>query len=111
MTASLRKAMLIPVILATLALSLELGGCGGDGGFVFIAVNTGFVVSADACDGEFSMRNDGGLTLIVVIGSGTSIFLPNGTVGTCANIRPGTHASVRGPTQNGRVTANQVQLQ
>jgi hypothetical protein len=89
---------------------LMLDGCGGNGGFVLILVNTGFVVSSGACDGSFDMRSDGGLTLLVVIGSGTPIFLADGTLGTCANIRPGSQVSVRGPTQNGRVTANQVQL-
>ena len=98
------------VFLAIALLCLLLGGCGNDG-FVFIAVNTGFVVSNGASAGQFNMRNDGGLTLIVVIGSGTPIFLPNGTLGTCSNIQPGTQVSVRGPTQNGRVTASQVHLQ
>ena len=96
--------------LSIVLLCLVCGGCGGDDGFIFIAVNTGFVVSNGACDGEFNMRNNGGLLLIVVIGSGTPVFLPNGTLGSCANILPGSPVSVRGPTQNGRVTANQVQL-
>lgn len=93
-----------------LLLGLVLGGCGSDG-FVFIAVNTGFVVSDSACDGQFNMRNSGGLLLVVVIGSGTPILLPNGIAGTCANITPGSQVKVRGPTENGRVTANQVQLE
>jgi hypothetical protein len=105
-----RKAPLTHAFLAALLLGLSLGGCGSDG-FVFIAVNTGFVVSNGACDGQFDMRNDGGLTLVVVIGSGTSIFLPNGTPGTCANIHSGARASVSGATENGRVTAKQVHLQ
>jgi|SRR5579862_7602347 len=87
-----------------------IGGCGSDG-FVFIAVNTGFVVSGDACDGQFNMRNNGGLTLLVVVGSGTPILLPSGVVGTCADITSGSQVSVRGPTQNGRVNATQVQLE
>jgi len=95
--------------LAIALLCLLLGSCGSNG-FVFIAINTGFAVSAGACDGQFNMRNDGGLTLLVVIGSGTPIFLPNGALGSCADIQPGTPISVRGPTQNGRVTASQVQL-
>jgi len=100
----------IKAFLAMVVLSLTLGGCGNDG-FIFIAINTGFVVSDSACDGQFNMRNEGGLLLVVVIGSGTPILLPNGIVGNCANIMPGSRVTVRGPTENGRVTANQVQLQ
>ena len=70
--------------LTILLLGLLLGGCGNDG-FIFIAVNTGFVVSNGACDGQFNMRNDGGLTILVVIGSGTAIFLSNGAPGTCGH--------------------------
>ena len=98
------------VLLALLLLSLSLGGC-GDSGFIFIAINSGVVLSNGACGGEFNMRNDGGLLLIVVIGNDTSILLANGAPGSCANIQPGTQASVRGPTKSGRVTASQVQLQ
>lgn len=110
MTATLRTALSTHTFLAALLVCVVLGGC-GNGGVVFIAVNTGFVLSTGACAGEFNMQNSGGLTLIVVIGSGTSVFLPNGAIGSCADILPGSQVSVRGPTKNGRVTASQVHLQ
>ncbi len=107
---TVRKRSAMSISVAILVLSLLVGGCGSDG-FVFIAVNTGFVTSGIACDGQFNMVNGSGLTLVVVIGSGTPVLLPSGIVGSCSDITSGSRVSVRGPTQNGRVTANQVQLQ
>ena len=97
------------VFLSILALCLTLG-C-GDEGVIIVIVNTGVVVSDDACDGQFNIHNDDGLLLVVVIGSDTPVFLPNGVPGTCANIQFGARASVSGPIHNGRVTASQVQLE
>ena len=98
----------LTVALALFALPCFASGC--DDGWVFISVNSGFVVSGGACDGTFTMRSDGGLLLLVVVGSGTPIFLPGGGEGTCHDIVEGTRASVRGPTQNDTVTANRIEL-
>ena len=97
--------------LAVLLCCLLLAGCGGT---VIISVNSGLVLADAACHnggGQFDMRNDSGLLLLVVIGEGTVVFLSSGATGSCANIHAGARARVSGNTKNGQINANQVQLQ
>lgn len=86
-------------------------GCGD--GVIIIAVNTG-TVSDPFCGsgtGHFDLQSQGGLVLLVVINSDTTIIAANGGVGRCTDLTPGAHVQVRGPQQGAQITAQSVRVQ
>jgi len=94
-----------------LLFALAIAGCGD--GVVIISTNLGIVAADASCQnngGEFNLRNDQGLFVLVVLNSNSTIVLANGTAGTCTDLTAGAHASVRGAESNGQITARQVSL-
>ena len=95
------------------ACALSLAACGSDGGFV-VFVNFGSITgdaASDGPNGQFPFEESGGLVVIVVVSDDTNILLASGAPGTCADLRAGHDAEVRGNEENGRVHARQVALQ
>jgi hypothetical protein len=89
-----------------------VAACGG--GVVLFSVNSGVVLDDAVCRGgagEFDLRNQGGLILVVIIASDTVILDSNGARGTCPDVQGGRQARVRGVTDGGRINAREVQLQ
>jgi len=99
--------------LAALALALLLAGCGSDGVFI-ISFTAGTIDGAPTCrnnGGQFDLRDQGGLLLLVVINGDTSIILGNGNRGTCQDLASNTQVQVRGPQKGTNITAQTVTVQ
>ena len=95
------------------ACALAFAACGSDGNFI-LAVSFGSITGDATCNGangQFPFEESGGLVVIVVVSDGTNILLASGARGTCADLRAGQNAEVRGNETNGRVTAQQVTIQ
>jgi len=93
-------------MLAALLLPL-LGAC-GDGTLV-VFVNSGVIVGSPRCTasgGEFDLRDDGGLVLVVIT-DGTDVVVA-GRVGGCPDLFAGANASVEGRQSGGRIIASSV---
>lgn len=93
--------------------ALALAACGSDDGFV-VFVNFGSITGDAACNGpngQFPFEESGGLVVVVVVSDETTILLASGALGTCADLKAGRDAEVRGNEGNGRVHAQQVTLQ
>jgi hypothetical protein len=103
----------VPVALALLlALVAAPLGCGDDTVIVF-ATNLGTIDQDATCTGgggEFPLRQQSGLIVIVILSSDSHIFLPGGIIGTCNNLTAGTRTSVRGSEDNGRIHASEVHI-
>ncbi|HVO22378.1 MAG TPA: hypothetical protein VMW56_01975 [Candidatus Margulisiibacteriota bacterium] len=98
-------------ILAGLVLACVLFGCGGDG-ILIISFTAGTIADDPACrgnGGQFNLRDQGGLTVLVVINSNTLIFVGN-TPGTCRDLARNDPVNVRGPRQGNQITAQSVQV-
>jgi hypothetical protein len=99
--------------LVALALALLVAGCGSDGVFI-ISFTAGTIDGNPICrnnGGQFDLRDQGGLLLLVVITSNTSIVLGNGNRGTCNDLAANTPVQVRGPQQGNDITAQTVTVQ
>lgn len=93
---------------------LALSACGSDGGGVLVFVNFGTISADAACDGtsgQFPFAQPGGLVVVVIVDDDTNILLANGAPGTCADLRAGRDAEVRGNENSGHVTARQITIQ
>ena len=104
--------MTVSRIARVVLLLVLLSSCGD--GIVIISFNTGTVVSNPQCTdgaGQFDFRDQQGLLLLVIINSGTLIFLSNGLPGRCPDIIRGATLQVRGVNDSGRVTASEVRVQ
>jgi hypothetical protein len=104
----------VRALVLTGACVLALSACGSDGGGVLVFVNFGTISADAACDGasgQFSFAQPGGLLVIVIVNDGTDILLASGAPGTCADLRAGRDAEVRGKENSGRVTARQITIQ
>jgi hypothetical protein len=96
--------------LVALSLAWLLIGCGSDGIFI-ISFTAGTIAGDPTCrnnGGQFDLRDQGGLLLLVVITSDTSIILGNGNRGTCQDLVANTHVQVRGPQNGTNITAQTV---
>jgi hypothetical protein len=99
------------LVLASLWMA-ALIGCGSDTSVLF---HTSFgSVTADAscssAGGQFPLRDEQGFTLTVIVTEQTTIVRANGNFGTCGDIIAGTRVRVRGPENDGRIDAGDVQL-
>jgi type II secretory pathway component HofQ len=86
-------------------------GC-GDFDFVF-AVRTGTVADDAACSGtggSFGLRDQQGLTVLIVITEDTEVFFASGGRATCGDITKGVGAEVRGDNEDGTIAAQSVRL-
>jgi hypothetical protein len=95
-----------------LALAYFLFGCGSDVGF-FISFTSGTIADDPACrsnGGQFDLRDQGGLLVLVIINSDTLIFVGSGQ-GSCRDLGRNDSVVVRGPRQGDRITAQRVQVE
>ena len=94
------------LLVAAIALT---AGC-GDVDFVFI-VRTGTVTNDAACSGtggSFGLRDQQGLTVLVVITEDTKVLFASGGAAACGDITRGAAAEVRGEDDGGRLVAQSV---
>ena len=91
-----------------LACSIALMGC-GDGVFI-ISFNSGVIAGSPACrgaGGQFQLRDQGGLQVLVVITSTTRIFVSSGT-GVCRDLVAGQPVEVSGRQSGDRIVASEI---
>jgi hypothetical protein len=99
-------------MLVALALACMLFGCGSDGVF-FISFASGTIADDPTCrsnGGQFNLRDQGGLLVLVIINSDTLIFVGSGQ-GTCHDLGRNDPVNVRGPRQGSQITAQRVQVE
>jgi len=102
-----RLRALLPALLTLCATA-----CGS--GVLFFSFTAGTIQPTPHCQdggGQFNLLDQGGLTVLVVINSGTRIVLVNGLPGTCADLVPNTHVQVGGSQNGNTITAQSVQVQ
>lgn len=95
----------------SLALVVSVAAC-GDGTF-FVSFNSGVIVGPPRCQGlggEFQMRTDAGLTLLVVITDDTTIVVA-GTGGSCGNLFADASVQVSGRENAGRIVASSITVE
>jgi hypothetical protein len=94
-----------------LTLGVSLLACGD--GVVIISVNSGVIVGAPVCQGsggQFQLRDQGGLVLLVVITGGTHIVVAGGT-GSCSDLSPDTSVAVSGHQSGDHFVANSITVE
>lgn len=87
-------------------------GCGDDG-LLIISFHSGIVIGDVDCGtggGSFDLRDQQGLTIVVIITDDTDIILANGNFGTCGDIHRSNPVEVRGPEDKGTIHAQTIQL-
>jgi hypothetical protein len=90
-------------------LGLSLAGC-GDGAFI-IRVNSGVIVGDPRCqglDGQFDLRDQGGLVVLVVITNTTRIVVAGGGLGNCTDLSADTPVDVSGRQSGDRIVATSI---
>ncbi len=98
-------------LIAMAVLTLVTAGC-GDTTFI-VRVNTGVIISNPSCNngnGQFSLRDQGGLVLLVVVNDGTTIFIAGGSSGRCTDLKTGAHVEVSGPQDGTTITAESIHV-
>lgn len=98
--------------LLAMLLGLLVLGCGDTS--VLFFVNTGTVASNATCSaghGRFDLLQQGGLVILVIITSDTTIFRVNGSFGTCTDLSAGIHVAVHGTDSGGQINAREIDLQ
>lgn len=99
--------------LAALFLAATLFGCGSNGVFI-ISFNSGIIAGDPTCQnngGQFDLRNQGGLVLLVILTSNSTVILANGNRGTCRDLSANASVQVRGPQDGNRIMAQSVTLE
>lgn len=92
--------------------TVALLGCGSDTSVLF-QTSFGSVTADASCSGpggQFPLRNEQGFTLTVIVTEQTTIVRANGSFGACSDITAGARVRVRGPENDGRIDAGDVQL-
>ena len=92
-----------------LALAIALAGC-GDGVFI-ISFNSGVIVGDPQCSGsggQFNLRNQGGLQVLVVITSSTQIVVASVGGGTCNDLFAGAPVEVSGRDSGDHIVASTI---
>ena len=100
-------------VLAALLLAATLFGCGSNGVFI-ISFNSGIIAGDPTCrnnGGQFDMRNQGGLLLLVILTSNSTVVLANGNRGTCRDLSANASVQVRGPQNGNQISAQTVTLE
>lgn len=96
------------LVLAAL-LSLSLAAC-GDGTFI-IRVNSGVIVGPPRCQatgGQFDLRDQGGLLVLVVITSSTRIVVAGAGPGACTDLSANAPVDVSGRRSGDRIVASSI---
>ncbi|HVM95607.1 MAG TPA: hypothetical protein VMT89_04425 [Candidatus Acidoferrales bacterium] len=94
-----------------IGLACALNACGD--AIVFVSVNFGIVTGPPTCGsngGQFNLREQSGLVVVVIINSGTHIFTASGQTAQCGDVAPNSQVQVRGHQQRTTVTAQSVQI-
>ena len=92
-----------------LACALLLAGCGD--GVLIISFNSGVIVGAPQCSGgggQFNLRDQGGLQVLVVITSSTHIIVSGGGTGSCDDLFAGDPVAVNGRDSGDHVVATNI---
>jgi hypothetical protein len=95
-----------------LVLFFALGAACGDVNFFFV-VRTGTVEADADCTGSggsFGLRDQQGLTVLVVITDDTNIFFASGGSARCSDVTGGAVAEVQGDEKNGTIEAESIRL-
>lgn len=95
-----------------LALGVSLAACGN--GVLIISVNSGVIVGEPLCQGaggQFQLRDQGGLLVLVVITSTTHIVVASGGSGSCSDLSGDTHVQVSGHQSNSRIVASSITVE
>jgi len=89
----------------------SLWGCGD--GVVLISVNSGVVLGAPRCGtpAEFDLRDQGGLTVLVVISSTTRIVVAGGGTGRCTDLVANAPVQVSGRRSGDQIVATTVTIE
>jgi len=98
-------------LLRMIILSSSLAACGD--GSLLIIFNSGTVASTPRCDaggGEFDLRDEGGLVVLVVIDADTRIILVSGQFGNCRDLVADDAVEVSGIDAGGRINAREVRV-
>ncbi len=91
-----------------IACSLVLAACGD--GVLIISFNSGVIVGAPQCSGaggQFNLRDQGGLQVLVVITSSTHIVVSSGA-GSCNDLFAGDPVEVNGHDSGDRIVATSI---
>jgi hypothetical protein len=94
-----------------LALGVSVVACGD--GVVIISVNSGVIVGAPVCQGsggQFQLRDQGGLLVLVVITGSTHIVVAGGA-GSCSDLSPDTSVAVSGHQTGDHFVANAITVE
>ena len=97
-----------------MALLLALGSAGcGDDVSLSVRFSSGTVSETAQCGGgrgQFQLRQQDGLSVTILITEDTTIVRADFTPATCGDLVKGERVSVRGPEDDGRIRADEVQL-
>lgn len=91
------------------AMLLVAPGCGD--GTLIISFNSGVIAGPPRCSGpggQFDLRQAGGLQVLVVITSSTTIILAGTGGGSCADLDAGQLVDVRGRDGGGQIVAASI---
>jgi hypothetical protein len=94
---------------AALAFALLLAACGD--GLLIISFNSGVIVGAPQCSGaggQFNLRDQGGLQVLIVITSSTHIIVSGGGTGSCNDLFAGDPVEVNGRDSGDHVVATTI---
>ena len=95
-----------------LALAVSLAACGD--GVVIVSVNSGVIVGAPLCEGpggQFQLRDQAGLVVLVVITSTTHIVLAGGVTGSCFDLVSDIGVDVSGRQRGDRIVASSITVE
>lgn len=94
------------------ALGVSLAACGG--GVFLISVNSGVIVGQPRCQGpggQFQLRDQGGLVVVVVITSNTRIVVASGGPGSCSDLSADIPVQVSGRKSGDRIVASSITVE
>lgn len=103
----------VKLVVVALCLGSLILGCGGGTTFIF-SFHSGTISGSPSCGangGQFNLNQQGGLLVLVVITSNSTIILSNGSHGTCRDLSTNTPVVVNGQLQGDRITARTVTVQ
>ena len=100
---------------ALLAGALTAGAVAcGNGGTFIVSLNSGVIIADPRCDGaggDFQLRNQGGLVVLVVITSSTRIFVSSGGTGHCSDLFADATVGVDGRRSGDRIIASSITVE
>jgi hypothetical protein len=87
------------------------GGC-GDEVIVVFSTSFGTIIGDPDCPGgQFDLRDQEGLIVIVLLDSSSTIILANNSPGACSDLGAGLTVRVTGERSGSRITASEVRVQ